>query len=149
MGEGDRKLCKSRDSGLDEPQSHLDSAPAQLKNEDLILELVPGEDLLQSIRVSDLVGRSALGAGRAEYIPSQGFVYRDLKPENIMVLPSVYLKKIDLGFVKQSGLALGSAEHMAPEVILRNGHALTSRVVNLRYPMFTIGLCLGALMLSY
>jgi serine/threonine protein kinase len=98
----------------------------------LVLELVPGEDLFHAMRRKRLsreeVGRIAAQVLVVlEYIHSQGFVYRDLKPENIMILPSGDIKLIDFGFAKQmeaerTFTTVGSAEYMAPEVILRDGH---------------------------
>ena len=54
-----------------------------------------------------------------------GIVYRDLKPENVMLKSNGYLKLIDLGFAKIIGSEktytyCGTADYLAPEVILNN-----------------------------
>ncbi|TNV78810.1 hypothetical protein FGO68_gene14078 [Halteria grandinella] len=63
-----------------------------------------------------------------EYLHSKGFVYRDLKPENVLIHQSGYLKLSDFGFIKRLGpqertyTICGTAQYMAPEIILNKGH---------------------------
>jgi len=63
-----------------------------------------------------------------EYIHSKSIVYRDLKPENILIGANGHIKIADMGFAKplypgeRTYTTCGTADYMAPEVILCQGH---------------------------
>ena len=62
-----------------------------------------------------------------DYIHEKGICYRDLKPENLMIDGDGYIKMVDFGFAKivknKTFTLCGTPEYMAPEIILRKGHA--------------------------
>ena len=59
---------------------------------------------------------------------SKSIAFRDLKPENLLIDEDGYLVIVDFGFAKilknhqKTYTLCGSAEYLAPEVILRRGH---------------------------
>jgi serine/threonine protein kinase len=59
-----------------------------------------------------------------EYLHSKRVVYRDLKLENIMLAEDRHIRIIDFGLSKmltdseRTYTVLGSAEYMAPEILL-------------------------------
>ena len=63
-----------------------------------------------------------------EHLHKQGIIYRDLKPENILLDREGHIVITDLGFSKQLSPGLrtwtvcGTAEYMAPELVLDTGH---------------------------
>lgn len=63
-----------------------------------------------------------------EYIHSNGYVYRDLKPENILINEYGHVRLADMGFCKplaegqKTYTTCGTADYMAPEVMLSQGH---------------------------
>jgi len=63
-----------------------------------------------------------------EYIHDNGFVYRDLKPENILIEGGGHIRLADMGFCKplkggeRTYTTCGTADYMAPEVMLSQGH---------------------------
>ncbi|XP_072921323.1 cGMP-dependent protein kinase 2 isoform X1 [Hemitrygon akajei] len=63
-----------------------------------------------------------------DYLHHIGVVYRDLKPENLMLDTEGYIKLVDFGFAKKIGRGqktwtfCGTAEYVAPEIILNKGH---------------------------
>ena len=68
------------------------------------------------------------------YLHENSIIYRDLKPENILIDWSGNLKIVDFGLSKKltqlknkqkSFSYCGSAEYMAPEMILRTGHSFS------------------------
>ena len=71
--------------------------------------------------------RESLPAG-LEYMHRRNFVYRDLKPENVFLHHSGHCKLGDLGFVKKLApgdhtyTTCGTADYMAPEVMLARGY---------------------------
>lgn len=64
-----------------------------------------------------------------EYLHSKSIIYRDLKPENILIDADGNCKIVDFGLSKKIDSRsktfsyCGSAEYMAPEMILRTGHS--------------------------
>jgi len=67
-----------------------------------------------------------------EYLHKNGIIYRDLKPENILIDSEGHLKITDFGLSKEGLLDpnsrtktfCGTAEYLAPEVILGNPYSL-------------------------
>lgn len=65
-----------------------------------------------------------------EHLHSKGILYRDLKPENIFIAVDGHVKLGDFG-LSRLGMDsetltysyCGSAEYMAPEMIMRTGHS--------------------------
>lgn len=64
-----------------------------------------------------------------QYLHSKSIIYRDLKPENILIDSDGNCKIVDFGLSKKIDARTktfsycGSAEYMAPEMILRTGHS--------------------------
>lgn len=65
-----------------------------------------------------------------EYMHSKNYIYRDLKPENILIDQSGHIKLTDFGLSKilsqDDSLTFtmcGTAEYLAPEIILEKGYA--------------------------
>lgn len=64
-----------------------------------------------------------------QYLHSKSIIYRDLKPENILIDADGNCKIVDFGLSKRMDSRTktysycGSAEYMAPEMILRTGHS--------------------------
>jgi len=63
-----------------------------------------------------------------DHIHGQGMCYRDLKPENLLLDKDGYLKVTDFGFAKVLGeegttyTLCGTADYLAPELIMHKGH---------------------------
>jgi len=72
-----------------------------------------------------IVANLVLGMG---HVHAKNFVFRDLKPENVMVSRNGYAKLIDFGFAKvinageKSFTLCGTAEYLAPEIVMGTGH---------------------------
>ncbi|CAJ0963552.1 unnamed protein product, partial [Mesorhabditis belari] len=65
-----------------------------------------------------------------EHLHNEGIIYRDLKPENIMLDARGHVKLTDFGLCKEAiegdqktHTFCGTIEYMAPEILLRCGHA--------------------------
>ena len=64
-----------------------------------------------------------------QYLHGKSIIYRDLKPENILIDSCGNTKIVDFGLTKQLRTKqktysyCGSAEYMAPQMILRSGHS--------------------------
>jgi len=100
----------------------------------LLIEYMPGGELfslLVELRVLEVPMACFYAAEvllSLEYIHNQGLVYRDLKPENILIDQNGHLKMADFGFCKplrkgeRTYTTCGTADYMAPEVMLCQGH---------------------------
>lgn len=98
----------------------------------LVMELVDGIPLKKFIGPQGMDIAEAMGflKGVVEglsYAHSLGIVHRDVKPENVMIARGGHAKLMDFGLARDKdvktvtkiGSAIGTAEYMAPEQILR------------------------------
>ncbi len=96
----------------------------------MVLELVPGETLMERLAGGPLPVRRALEyalqiAGALEAAHSRGIVHRDLKPANVMITPGGMVKILDFGLAKDfellsepPGSATFSADATAPGTVV-------------------------------
>jgi serine/threonine protein kinase len=99
-----------------------------------MLEYMPGGELfrlLVELRVLEVPMACFYSAEvllALEYLHNKGLIYRDLKPENILIDDKGHLKLADFGFCKplekgeRTYTTCGTADYMAPEVMLCQGH---------------------------
>ena len=102
----------------------------------MLMECVQGGDLYTHM---SKVGAMSEGDARfyaacvvcgLDHLHSRRIAWRDLKPENLLVDEQGYLKLTDLGFActmqrgQRSRTLCGTAEFMAPELVLKQGHTM-------------------------
>mmetsp|Transcript_39149 Transcript_39149/g.54353 ORF Transcript_39149/g.54353 Transcript_39149/m.54353 type:complete len:817 (+) Transcript_39149:48-2498(+) len=100
----------------------------------LILEHMAGGELFSLLVELNVVPASMARMFAAEvllgleFMHRNGLVYRDLKPENMLITRGGHIKIADLGFCKplergeKTYTTCGTADYMAPEVMLCQGH---------------------------
>lgn len=102
----------------------------------LILEYLPGGELFMHLEREGIFTEDTACFYLAEitlaleHLHSCGIIYRDLKPENILLDKDGHVKLTDFGLCKEAledgettHTFCGTVEYMAPEVLLRSGHA--------------------------
>lgn len=102
----------------------------------LILEYLPGGELFMHLEREGIFPEETACFYLAEitlaleHLHSCGIIYRDLKPENILLDKDGHVKLTDFGLCKEAledgettHTFCGTVEYMAPEVLLRSGHA--------------------------
>lgn len=102
----------------------------------LILEYLPGGELFMHLEREGIFSEDTACFYLAEitlaleHLHSCGIIYRDLKPENILLDKDGHVKLTDFGLCKEAledgettHTFCGTVEYMAPEVLLRSGHA--------------------------
>lgn len=102
----------------------------------LILEYLPGGELFMHLEREGIFSEDTACFYLAEitmaleHLHSYGIIYRDLKPENILLDKDGHVKLTDFGLCKEAledgettHTFCGTVEYMAPEVLLRSGHA--------------------------
>lgn len=102
----------------------------------LILEYLPGGELFMHLEREGIFSEETACFYLAEitlaleHLHSCGIIYRDLKPENILLDKDGHVKLTDFGLCKEAledgettHTFCGTVEYMAPEVLLRSGHA--------------------------
>ena len=103
-----------------------------------VLEYIPGGELFKLLNdrsvlpVEEVVFYAAEIVCALRYLHSIYCVFRDLKPENVLIASDGHLKLADFGFAKllksegKTFTLCGTPEYMAPEVIERGGHGLST-----------------------
>jgi len=102
----------------------------------LVMEYVPGGNLAERTSQDaeidcERLARELLGA--LAHIHAAGIVHRDIKPQNVLIAPDGSAKLIDFGIalprdatsLTRTGLLLGTARYIAPEVM--HGKPATER----------------------
>lgn len=102
----------------------------------LILEYLPGGELFMHLEREGIFSEETACFYLAEitlaleHLHKCGIIYRDLKPENILLDKDGHVKLTDFGLSKEAlddgettHTFCGTVEYMAPEVLLRSGHA--------------------------
>lgn len=122
----------------------------------LVMEYVPGSDMMELMRAGDLPLRVALEALSqvADALhcawKEQGIVHRDIKPHNIRLGPNGRVKLLDFGIahaqehtaLTAEGLIAGSSGHMAPERYEADTQDTPASDV------YALGCCLAAVLLG-
>jgi len=137
-GEGEGEGARPQDLKTSRPQDPKTPGPVTF----LVMELVEGEDLSESISRGPITSAEAIPialqiAEALEAAHEQGIVHRDLKPANIKLKADGTIKVLDFGLAKAweadntdsslslsptmtqhataAGLILGTAAYMSPE----------------------------------
>ena len=122
----------------------------------LVMEYVPGADMVELLRAGDLPLRVAVEALSqvADALScawtEQGIVHRDIKPHNIRLGPNGRVKLLDFGIaharehtaLTAEGLVAGSSGHMAPERFEADAQDTPASDV------YALGCCLAAVLLN-
>ncbi len=117
----------------------LHAKPGQPVRDYYAMELIPGDDLKEAIRlrgpyspkqVCQLFRQVAEALAEAHRL---GLVHRDIKPSNILITPDLQAKVLDFGLALQPhhrmtepGTVLGTVGYMAPEQI-QHAHLVDAR----------------------
>lgn len=101
----------------------------------LVLEYCPGGDLYTLLEREESVHPDAIAFFVAsivlvlQHLHSHNIIYRDLKPENILLDAKGFVRLADFGLAKEhmyentkTSSMCGSAEYIAPEVLLGEGY---------------------------
>jgi len=106
------------------------------RNLNMLMEWVPGGELLAQCRANDSVFKNddakfyaAQLVMALQYLHSEDIVYRGLVPDNILIDKTGYVKLVDFGFAKhlpgetKTYTLCGTAEYLAPEIVSSKGHS--------------------------
>jgi serine/threonine protein kinase len=121
----------------------------------LLMEYLPGGELFERIhavhrmREREAAFYIASMVLALEHLHGHGYIHRDIKPENIMFSADGNVKLVDMGFAKRIGgsrtyTLCGTADYMAPEVVLGTGTSFAADVWSLGallYEMLSIPRC--------
>ncbi len=117
----------------------------------LAMELVEGMSLNEllgrrgRLSVADACDYARQAALGLQHAFEQGMVHRDIKPHNLMLTPQGQIKILDFGLARfvsdtnrggaltQAGMAMGTADYMAPE------QARDSRTADIRADIYSLG----------
>ena len=115
----------------------------------IAMELVTGTSLRQYCGTAQPVEKVALWgrqiANALAEAHARGIVHRDIKPENLMLRPDGYLKVLDFGLARQTGvdraddeLALGTLGYMSPEQIEQRPITAASDIFSLGIVLYEL-----------